>query len=479
MKKFSIILIIILVLSLGLFRSDVSASASLFISPSSGTYYRGNNFTLGFYVSSTENINAVEVTISYDSSRLSIVSCGAVTSTFEMVADSSCPTITVGTTGSYTGGGAQVGYVTFRANGLGNASVTVSGRTAMNGTSVATGGISRTYSIVAYNPIPSAPEVICASHPDSDQWYKEELVELSWDKESYVTGFSYELDKEEGTAPDNVQETAGTGVNLRVDGEGVWYFHIKAQSAGGWSETTHSKIQVDTTEPAFKIEPVYEDKGDLRPEITFEAEDELSNIDYYEVTIDDGEASKVELPYKTPILSVGEHTILIVVYDKAGNSAEKEITITVMELQPPTISELIVENVFFGPVSQRIAVRGTAPPEAKITLQIESDPIVGESISDEEGNWEYIYEEEISDGEHILRAMVEVEGYQSVYSDAYTFVTGGGIFSILPRTGTSNLAMLLFFVGGLLFGVLVPGGVAFYIYNKRKSRSNVKPDFIK
>lgn len=479
MKKFSIILIIILVLFLGLFRSDASASASLFISPSSGTYYRGNNFTLGFYVSSTENVNAVEVTISYDSSRLSIVSCGAVTSTFEMIADSSCPTITVGTTGSYTGGGAQVAYVTFRANGLGSASVSVSGRTAMNGTSVSTGGISRTYSIVAYNPIPPAPGVISASHPDSAQWYKEELIELSWGKESYVTGFSYELDKEEGTAPDNIQETTGTGVNLRVDDEGVWYFHVKAQSAGGWSEVTHYKVQVDSTDPVFKSEPVYEDKGDLQPEITFEAEDELSEIDYYEVTIDDGEAIEVELPYKTPILSVGEHTILIVVYDKAGNSTEKEITITVGELQPPPITELIVENVFFGPVSQRIVVRGTAPPEAKITLQIESDPIVGESISDEEGSWEYIYEGEISDGEHVLRAMVEVEGNQSVYSDDYTFVTGGGIFSILPRTGSSNLVKLLFFVGGLLFGVLIPGGIAFYMYSKKKSLRDVKPDFIK
>lgn len=467
-KRLFITIDLVLLLFLGTFKTPVSASAALYVSPSSGIYYQGSSFTLGVYVSSTEPINAVEANISYDSSRLSIVACGAINSTFEMIADSSCPSITVGTTGSYSGGGAQVAYVTFRANSLGSANVTVTGRTAMNGGTVSTSGASRTYTIAQYNPVPQALTVMSASHPDSDSWYKERTVELSWSKASGVTGFSYEFNQSSDTEPDNVEDTSGTGIDLESSSDSIWYFHIKARSAGGWGVATHYKIQIDSIAPIFSNDPSYEDKGDLQPEIVFEATDTESGIDYYEIYINDGEAEQVESPYKTSLLSVGDYDFLVKVYDKAGNAAEKSLKITVGELQPPVITELIVEKLFLGSVEQRIIIRGTAPSGAKVYIKIFSEPISGEVMADDNGEWEYIYEGELSRGEHIVKVMTEIGEMQSALSDGYALTIGeGGLFSFLPITGAGSISSWLFLIGGLLFGALFATSILLIIAYKR------------
>ncbi|MBN2015488.1 hypothetical protein JW766_01515 [Candidatus Dojkabacteria bacterium] len=453
---------------LGIAKEPVSASANLYVSPSGGTYYQGNTFTVGVYVSANEAINAVEVNISYDSSKLSIASCGAVTTTFGMVADGSCPSITVGTTGSWSGSGAQVAYATFRANGLGSASVSVTGRTAMNGGEVSTSGISRTFSIAQYNPIPSAPSVMSASHPDGNAWYKEKMIELSWGKDSGVIGFSYILDQSESTVPDDMQESDGTGANLEASSDGVWFFHIKARSAGGWGDTAHYKVQVDSTAPFFASEPAYEDKGDLQPVIFFAGDDSLSGMDYYEIEVDSEFLGDGVSPYKTKVLPEGEHEIIIRAYDLAGNVVQKTLSISVGKLLPPFVTELLVEQLFLGPVSERIIVRGTAPANAKIIVQI-SDIFVSEEVyADEAGLWEYVYEGGIEPGDYAIRGMTVLEGNSSEYSELYTFTVGKeGVFSLLPRTGDGVSSGILFVSGGLIFGALFATGVLLFIANKK------------
>ncbi len=451
------------------FTDDTFASAGFYLTPSSGTYYNGSSFTVRVYIGSTEPINAVEADISYDSSKLAVIACGAVNSTFEMIADSSCPSITVGTTGSYTGGGAQVAYITFRATATGSATVSVSGRTAMSGSSVATSGYSKTYSIVQYNPVASAPSVVSASHPDSESWYSEKTIELSWNKESYVTNFSYELDQASDTEPDSTSDSTGTGVNLEVESDGTWYFHIKAKSAGGWSDTAHYKLQIDSTDPEFTANPSYEDKGDLQPTISFEANDSGSGIDHYEVSLDEADPVEAESPFKTEVLDVGNHTCVVTAYDKAENTVEYTLSLNVGELQPPVITELIVGKLYIGSINQRITIKGTAPSDSKIYIQISSEGgINAETEADADGNWEYVYEGELSDGSHEVRVMTEVSGIQSSYSEAYLFSIGEeGGFSLLPRTGGSTLSSALFLVGGLLFGMLIAGGVLVFIAYKK------------
>jgi len=461
MRKFLLLIpLTTIVFFFGAFREDVFASASLYSYPSSGTYYQGSTFTLGIYVSSTEAINAVEATISYDSSLLSIVSCGAVTSTFELAADSTCPSITVGTTGSYTGSGAQVASVTFRANASGTASVSVTGRTAISGTYVSTTGATSSFSIVVYTPIPQVPTISSTSHPKSAKWYKDKTFEVGWNKDSGVSGFSYVLDQKEDTVPDNTIDTSASSASLNIKKDGIWYFHIKAYGSGGWGDTSHYTLRLDSESPTFVTEPTFEDKGDLQPEIVFKAEDETSGIKNYILSIDGDEVKgKVTSPYKTSILSVGEHNLIVEAYDKAGNSVKKSIAISVGELQPPIVTELAISNVFIGDVLRMIIVKGTASSKSKVFIEFSSFSIMREVTTNKDGTWQFVYEEEFADGEHSLRVKSSIGGIESSFSEPYLFSTTKDSLSFLPTTGGISNQYKLFLIGGgiLLGGVLASG----------------------
>jgi hypothetical protein len=481
MRKFLLVLpLATIALFFGVFRENVFASASLYTYPSSGTYYQGNSFSVGIYVSSSEAINAVEATISYDSSILSIVSCGVVTSTFELAADSTCPSITVGTTGSYTGSGAQVATVTFRSIATGTASVTVTGKTAINGAYVSTNGATSTFSIVLYTPIPQAPTVSSTTHPKSDKWYKTKTFKASWNKDSGVSGFSYNFDQKKDTIPDNTIDTSSTTISLNVNKSGTWFFHIKAFGSGGWGDPSHYKFLVDSKDPLFVTNPSFEDKGDLQSEIVFKAEDEESGIKNYKLLIDGDEVKgTISSPYKTPVLSVGEHTVVIKAFDKAGNLAQESISITVGDLQPPTVTELAVSDVFIGEVSRRITVKGTAPSEARVFIEFTSLSTTREVTAGKDGLWEYVYQEDFPDGEHSLRVKTSIGGVESSFSEPYHFSTSEASLPFLPTTGAaSNKYKLFLIVGGILLGGVLASGIMLGIRFGREKKLKVQKEDI-
>jgi len=138
---------------------------------------------------------------------------------------------------------------------------------------------------------------------------------------------------------------------------------------------------------------------------------------------------------------------------------------------------LIVGKLYVGSVSQRVTIKGTAPSGSKVYIQILSDPINAETEADADGNWEYVYEGELSEGSHEVRVMAEISGVQSSYSEAYLFSIGEESgFSLLPRTGDGALSSGLFLIGGLLFGMLIAGGVLVFIAYKKGLINSKKKD---
>ena len=94
-----------------------------------------------------------------------------------------------------------------------------------------------------------------STHPNQSAWYESKQVNLSWigvDAYSGIYAYSYVLDKNDSTIPDDIPEGELGNFNNTLEktfdlSDGEWYFHIKAiDNAGNIGETTHFKINIDT-----------------------------------------------------------------------------------------------------------------------------------------------------------------------------------------------------------------------------------------
>lgn len=126
------------------------------------------------------------------------------------------------------------------------------------------------------NPIP----IFSPSHPNSNRWYKNKKVRLSWPE---LLGGTYYYSLSKSIFPsteDKVFSTTnnyfGTSVN-----DGIYYFHLYAKDAEGKSGPLSSfKIRIDATPPsAPKIQASSEvvSKGDI-VRLDFTSKDSLSGL---------------------------------------------------------------------------------------------------------------------------------------------------------------------------------------------------------
>jgi hypothetical protein len=103
---------------------------------------------------------------------------------------------------------------------------------------------------------PPAPVVTSPTHPDPTQWYSNNDPSFSWtcDDISGITGYSYVLDQNSGTIPDDTSEGTGTSKNYTDIVDGTWWFHVKAQDGSGlWGATAHCRINIDTSAPVAPV----------------------------------------------------------------------------------------------------------------------------------------------------------------------------------------------------------------------------------
>jgi len=99
-----------------------------------------------------------------------------------------------------------------------------------------------------------------SSHPEQSKWYATNTPpSFTWttfyDDASGFAGYSYELDKNPETIPNDSID--GTNIAYTHNGtltDGIYYFHVKAgDAAGNWSNASHYKIQVDTKPPDILV----------------------------------------------------------------------------------------------------------------------------------------------------------------------------------------------------------------------------------
>ena len=357
----------------------LAQAADLAITPSSGSYSVGQTFTATVQaVPAGDNINAVEATLNFDTSVLSVVSVSRDGSAFSLWTTE--PTFSNSAGTIQFGGGSPTPFtsnsnlmtITFRTVGEGTGSVTFSeasvlaadGRgtdvfgTASNGTYVVAAGTTPTpeptptptptpteepeeEEAIIFGDPPRAPEIGSQVFLDPEVWYNVVDGIFTWTLPFDVNALAVEISSDPENIPEENEDAIvdPPGEEFVVNGDivtdGVQYVSINFKNQVGWGAVTNRKLQIDTTPPRpFAINVQAGTSQNSFPLLRFEAQDDTSGIEYYDMTIADNEPIRVtpdeaRLGYLLKELEDGTYTVKVVATDMAGNTRESSVAVLI------------------------------------------------------------------------------------------------------------------------------------------------------
>ncbi len=210
--------------------------------------------------------------------------------------------------------------------------------------------------------------IYSSTHPDQKAWYSNNVIALTWTKEDGVNEFSYVLDENPYTIPDDIPEGSNNSVTYQGIEDGIWYFHIKAKKDGNWWKVDHFLIKIDTTPPSdfsllikrsFRL-PFFKSLFVLRgkPFVVFSVSDATSGIEHYEIKYDDitwwrgerkeGEFEETESPYSLQKLAMGKYLLTLRAYDFAGNFDDNSQTIFIVPVWLIVVIVLMIVLIIGG-----------------------------------------------------------------------------------------------------------------------------------
>ncbi len=357
-------------------------AADLAVSPSTGSYSVGQTFTVNVRaVPNGDNINAVESSIAFDPSLLSVVSVSKTGSAFtlwttEPTFSNSAGTVTFG-------GGSPTPFttasnlvsVTFRTLKEGTAAVTFRTSSVLaadgRGTDVFKNATNGSFTIAAattptptpptptqpvetpeadeedgdqaiiFGDPPRAPEVGSPTFLDPELWYNKTEGVFSWTLPFDVNAVAVEITDDPENRPEENEDAIidppveDFVISKAIVKDGVQYVSVNFKNQVGWGAVTNRKLQIDTTAPEpFAINVQAGTSPDSFPMLRFEARDVTSGIEYYEMTIADKEPLRVtpdeaRLGYLLKELEDGTYTVKVVASDMAGNKRESSVAVLI------------------------------------------------------------------------------------------------------------------------------------------------------
>lgn len=497
-------------------REAEAAGASLYLTPSTGTFVIGSTFKVGVRVNSGgEPINAAEGSLTYDSDLIEVASLskGSVFMFWTTEPSSGGGRIRFGggNPTSYTGSAGGVLTITFKAKKAGTAGLGFSSGAVLandgKGTNILASMGSASYTIApqieapvsepkpkdktgAVSPEKTAeaektgkedrdepviedeynkPQIRSVSHPDQNTWYQSGDIELAWDLPKGVSGVSVSLDDKAISDPGPESDGLLTGKKFLATESGIWYAHVKFKDASRWGTIAHQRIMIDRTPPeSFKVE-VASETGKW-PVISFGTIDKESGLSKYQVYVGSLEHQAHELAVdrkdiELSDLEPGQHTVLLKAIDKAGNQRVETVEFFIEAIPSPAISD------YPGEVrpSDRFYAKGTAPAGGTVLIMIERDGNLVASSStavDAAGNWIYIHPEKLAEGHYTVFAEARNElGMRSQPSAKLDFLVSPPVFATI---GTFILDYFTVIVSLIFMIVLVGLMIAYLIFFLRK-----------
>lgn len=476
-----------------------AASATLYLSPGSGTYVIGSNFNVGVKVNTDgEVVNAAEGAISFDNNLLEAVSVSKGGSIFPFWTTEPTPNNSAGTIRfggglpppAYKGSAGHIITITFKAKKAGSASVRFSSGAVLandgKGTNILASMGSANYTISPKSEAPKTsddnkaevkkeepveiynkPVITSPSHPDQEKWYNKNVAQFKWDLPESIIGVSLALNDDSYTDPGPKSDGLFDQKEYSDISDGTHYFHLKFQDNKKWGTITNYKIMVDTEAPLpFEIKVKEVEAGEW-PELSFETKDELSGLEKYEVII--GDKEEILKPdqnnYIVNGLEVGEYNVIVNAVDKAGNARIAKATVKINALDAPKITNYAHEIKS----SDQFFVSGTALLETAVTVFIDREgmeTITGTVTTDASGNWFYVYKNNLDNGRYIVWAVAKNNNeIESNPSEKVSFLVTPPIFAVI---GDFVINYFTVFVSLLFLIVLIVILIIFLIWFAKK-----------
>ena len=328
-------------------KSNVTVSYT----PRAATFTEGSTFEVPVMIDTDgSSINSMEIEVRFDPKKISVVSPSGGRSIIGVWIEPPSYDNTKGVVrfvgaipGGITADAGLIATITFRANAVGDTSLTFASNSQvlMNdgyGTSAETTFGRATYTISGKPP--EGIQIYSETHPNTNQWYNNDSPMFTWDAGG-ADGVSYVLDTSPLTSPESSQLTTDSFKGYADLKDGTWYFHLKVRKNGAWGSTTHYPVKIDTAPPADfapHIDYIAAAAAAFRGLVSFETTDALSGIDHYEVGVLDSanaDASPVfiqtESPFRVPESAV-KSRVIVRAFDAAGNTRDASIDVDTSSL---------------------------------------------------------------------------------------------------------------------------------------------------
>lgn len=417
---------------------DTLRAATIYFSPTSSSPKVNSIFSVNIIAGSTDQaMNAASGIVSFPPDKLEVVSLSRSNSVFNLWVQEPSFSNTAGTINfegiilnpGFLGSAGTVFTATFRTKRAGIAVLTLSSGSVLANDGLGTDILSTLgnakisiQSNATATPQPqeqdsssldeSGPKITSTTHQNTNKWYTNSNPEFSWSVPSNVTAVQTLVGSRPKSKPIVLYKPPISLKLIEDMPDGVWYFHLRFRDASGWGETAHFKFNIDTKKPeSFEIREVQrKDYTNPRVKFIFDAEDETSGIDHYEVNIDGKDQGIWEddgsYTYVTNILEPGSHTLIAKAIDGAGNGRSNSIEFVIEPLSAPIIEEYPRELE----TGETLIVSGDAiykNVQVSILLQRGKDePKIYETLSGDDGLFTFTLEEKLKSGTYTLWATV-------------------------------------------------------------------------
>ncbi len=372
----------------------VSHAAELSLSPASGTYGVGKEFSIKVMVDpGTEKVNASDGSLSYDKDLLSISSFSKDGSVFSLWTAEPSFSNSEGTF-AYSGGTptaftakGTILTIKFKGKKTGAAKVSFSKGSILaadgKGTDVYTKGGDASFTIeeaastpepdpesaadaadesaadasgVDSGPPPIAPVVESSTHAKPDSWYGTSTAIFTWDPPPDVNGVRVLLSDKDEQTPTKVLKGVATSTIEKGIKDGTSYFYVQYKNESGWGDIARRKVLVETVKPGeFDVALLEAADETAVPKLSFKAEDALSGIDRYEIYFGETLVASVALKdmtdgaYPVPAQEGGPQTVRVKAYDMAGNWSEAKRELTLPKVLKPSAKKAADEAAAVPP----------------------------------------------------------------------------------------------------------------------------------